>query len=353
VLAAALVVVGWLVMGPGNAKPEPSRGLDVGGSTPAVSEFAAQISTMSGRLRDGTRYVPLLHLDADESIGSALSADGTVERLLRRRTGDAVQELRRLPKTSYPQFLGLTVSDGFLYWVEEVLATHGSGMSIWRTSLDGTVAPVQVTDDTGDGVFYNLQYDLVFAAGRVHWIAVASADRPVTEVRSMPVAGGRVEIATFEGGHKLTAWPWMMSSGRGEPQAELVNIATGQRIRVPKSTAEIVDCTPVWCRATALPGSGSNRFDLMKPDGSQRRQIGTGRMRPTTYEIAILDRFEVVSDGDGRSGRLMLYDIDARTLRTVADGVATVFTRGGMLCWSTGEQDTADWHALDLRTVSR
>ncbi len=48
---------------------------------------------------------------------------------------------------------------------------------------------------------------------------------------------------------------------------------------------------------------------------------------------------------------LLIYDI--ATGRTVDVNVAVdgAFSRGGVLWWSTGDQDTIVWHTLDLRTV--
>ncbi|MGI5183510.1 hypothetical protein ACQEVZ_45365 [Dactylosporangium sp. CA-152071] len=68
-----------------------------------------------------------------------------------------------------------------------------------------------------------------------------------------------------------------------------------------------------------------------------------------------MDRFEVVAERpDGADGpaRLLLYDIDGRTFTLITDGVASAVARHGMLWWSTGDQDTAEWHAVDLRTLS-
>ncbi|WP_432842063.1 hypothetical protein [Dactylosporangium sp. CA-092794] len=352
-LAVTLLAGGWLVAvggGPVRTPPGPAGAPSAPPAPPPPLDAPA--SAVPGRLADGTRYNPLLYLDLGVSFGSAPTPDGTAERLLRRGAG-GVEELRRLPASGLPQYLGLTVSDGMLYWVEHVLAQDGGGLSIWRAPADGAGPAVRVTGDVGAGVFYDREYDLVVADGRIHWIAVGASPEPVTEVRSVAPDGGPVAVATFEGGYRLTAWPWLVTDARRGAPVDLVDLTTGRRVGVPKSAAETAACTPVWCRVTGLPGSGVTRVDLMRPDGSQRRRIGPGSVRAATDEVAVLDRFEIVSDSDGRAARLMVYDIAAARLYRVADGVSLVFTRGGLLCWSTGEESAAQWHAVDLRAVPR
>lgn len=313
---------------------------------------AARVSTAAGRLADGMPYVPLLYTDVDVSVGTAPTPDGLAERLVRRRDGGAERVLRRVPKDLRPQFLGLIVHQSQVYWVEVVWSEHGSVSSIWRAPLIGDAPAVTVTADTGAGQFYDRQSDLVVADDAVHWVSSAGADAPVTELRSVPVSGGGVTVRAFDGDFLLSGWPWLVSRGRGTAAVVLVNTATGQRVTVPSSAAERVTCTPVWCRTTTALGVDAARFDMMRPDGSQRRQVGGATMRPATTEVAPLDRFEVVAERDGGTTRLLLYDIDARTLTAITDGVGSAVTRHGMLWWSTGDQDAAQWHAVDLRSLS-
>jgi hypothetical protein len=160
-----------------------------------------------------------------------------------------------------------------------------------------------------------------------------------------------VEVRTFDGAFLLSGWPWMVSRSTAADSTVLLHIGTGQRTVVPSSAAERAACTPTWCRITAALGTGASRFDVMKPDGSQRRRIGSGGMRPATAEVALLDRFEIVSDDGGSATQLLLYDIDDRTFTVITDGVRSVATRQGVLWWSTGDQDTAEWHAVDLRSL--
>ena len=54
---------------------------------------------------------------------------------------------------------------------------------------------------------------MVANAGRVYWTAtaLASGGEPATEVRSVPVEGGPVEVRTEPGEWSLSRWPWLVS----------------------------------------------------------------------------------------------------------------------------------------------
>jgi hypothetical protein len=71
-------------------------------------------------------------------------------------------------------------------------------------------------------------------------------------------------------------------------------------------------------------------------------------LQEATSDVGFLDRFEVLTEGDSNTQNLLLYDIQARPLITVAERVSMVIARGGMLWWSTGDQEATQWHALDL-----
>lgn len=358
-LAVVLLLVGWLIIHVGT----PPQALDGAAvpTDPVLPQLAdrwpaANVSTEAGRLPDGTSYTPMLYLDVTVSFGVAGTADGGAERLLRRDGEGGVRELRRLSKDLSPQFVGLTAAgDGFVYWAEEVAAAQGGATyTIWRAPDTGAAAAVQVTADTGDAAFYDRQEDLVVADGRVHWIAVAGGDTWATQVRSVPVAGGPVQVRTVDGGYLLSAWPWLVSRGSVVGPVVLLHLVSGARVVVGSAAAERVACTPAWCRAVVVTTTGAQQIDVMRPDGSQRRRIGAGSLRSATSEVAPLGRFEIVagggSSGEGAS-RLLLYDLAAATLTVLTDGVGSVRVRQGVVWWSMGEQDAAVWHVLDLRTL--
>jgi hypothetical protein len=78
----------------------------------------ARIATASGRLSDGTEWTPWFYANADVSIGTAPTRDGTAERLLLRGPTGEPKELRRVTKDKYPQFLGFTMQGDTVYWAE-------------------------------------------------------------------------------------------------------------------------------------------------------------------------------------------------------------------------------------------
>jgi hypothetical protein len=304
------------------------------------------------RLADGTSFTPLLYLDASTALGSALSADGgTVRLLVRTGTGEP-RELHRTRADQNPQYAGFVTTGDEVIWSESTADTAGHGATALWTANWQTTAPARtLTAEAGDAVYFNSQYDLVVAEGAVHWAAAANAQEAATEVRSVPLAGGPVTTKTVPGAYALSAWPWLVSAGSGQSgPVDLVNIKTDQKVRVKTSQAELVACSPVWCRVLVLTGnSGPARIDLMHPDGTRRQRVAGSQSTSSTSDVAVLDRFEVLTDNG--SMRLSLYDAKARRTVLVADTAGSVFVRGGVLAWSTGDHETLAWHALDLRTL--
>jgi hypothetical protein len=351
-LAVALGVGGWLV-----AADPPARRADKPAPVPQPYTLQqtwskAVIADISGQLADGTTYTPWLYVDSAVSVGTAPTADGTAERVLLRTGSTAPHELRRVPSDHFPQFLGFVAAGDDVFWAESTATVDGTAETrIWRASWKVPGAAQSLTADTGAAVFFNSQFDLVVADGRVYWIAAAPTDTPISELRSVPVAGGKITMRKIDGPYQLSTWPWLQSAST---PLELLNTATGQKIGVLTSPGELVGCTPTWCRAmVSSPSGGVTRFDLMRPDGSERRRVAGGTASAATSDVAFLDRFEVLTQGGGESKQtLVLYDIRARKLVTVAADVGMVLAKGGMLWWSTGEQEVATWHALDLRTLT-
>lgn len=313
--------------------------------------------TIPGVLPDGMPYTPLYILAGGASLGQAPSPDGRYLRLVARAADGVVRELRRLPIAATPQYVGF-VSDGAeVAWAESHAGSGPGRTEIWAVAPASGKPPRRVTADTGDVVFFNSQYDLVARDGRLHWVAVASSARGGTELRSVPLAGGSVSIRTEAGEWALSAWPWLVSAGSGQSgPVRLRNLDTGRERTVPVTPTELVNCSPTWCRVLVLPDGAPTRLELMRVDGSQRRKVAGGTAASAVMDVALLDRFEVLSMTDARTAalteqRLMLYDIAGDRMVVAAERAGSVLARDGALWWSTGVDETSSWQVLDLRAL--
>jgi len=340
-LAVAIVVGGWLVLSRPASPPVPAK------QPLGLQTSTARPSSSPARLADGAPYTPLLYADATTSVGTAPL--GSAERLvLRSPAGE--RELRRIEQSRYPQFLGFTVADGVLYWAESTATPAGPYETrLWRASLAAGEPATSLTADTGAAVFFDSQYDLVVADGRVHWVAAPPDDAPRTELRSVALTGGPVTTEVIEGRFRWSAWPWRQSVDQQGP-LRLVNHATGETRTVTTAAAETVGCTPTWCRSAVETGAGSNLFDVMHPDGSARRRI-PGDVNAATVDTGLLDRYELFTDLDGEQVRLLAYDLGSGALTVLATGVGLVVVHGGVVWWSAPPDDPTEWRALDLRTL--
>jgi hypothetical protein len=197
----------------------------------------------------------------------------------------------------------------------------------------------------------------VIAEGRVHWVAAGPGND--TEVRSVAVGGGSVEVRDEPGDWALSAWPWLVdgiTSGVGATM--LRNITTDGTRPVPTSNAGVTACSPDWCQMVSPIRNGEARIEIMHPDGSDRRTAAEGATTTVIADVVVLDRFEVVAQQTATSGltggiQLLVYDVKARSTIEVSPDAFGVSYRTGVLWWSTGSQQSQSFlrHALDLRTV--
>ena len=357
-LALAMAVVYLCLPAPNRASS--SGPVPAPGPVPLASAWRNAIpSDARGLLPDGTVYTPQLYVDARTSVGTAPSPDRTAVRLLVRVGDGPPKELHRVPAGLNAQFNGFVADGNAVVWAESTADAKGQGgTGIYRADWRAGTPAVALTTDTGDIVFFNSQYDLALADGQVHWVSAARTDDPQTEVRSIPLAGGTVRVQRIRGAYSLSKWPWLVSaaSGQGGP-VDMLNPRTGAKVRVPAQSTELVGCTPTWCRALVLSATGGPaRIDLMRPDGSQRQREAGGTASAAVQDVALLDRFDVLSQGEssGPDARqqLLLYDLKSRRTVIVANDVGLVQARGGVLFWSTGQGNGLVWHALDLRALS-
>ncbi|WP_231956831.1 MULTISPECIES: hypothetical protein [unclassified Actinoplanes] len=273
-------------------------------------------------------------------------------RLLLRSTG-GLRELRRQPADAAPQFDNFAVAGDDVVWTE---STDAGSTEIWSVNTrDGRPAH-RLTADTGDTVFYGTQNDLVIAGGRVYWAAALKQGQD-TEIRSVALTGGAVTARRESGTWALTTWPWLTDSTGGPSRMlRMRNFNTGRDVQVATSAEDAAECSPVWCRVMISGSEGLVRIDLMHPDGSARRRIAGADASAAVTDVAILDRFEILSQtipGSDVTGvaALRVYDISTGTTVDISPAVSAAFTRAGVLWWSTGSTDTVMWHILDLRTV--
>jgi hypothetical protein len=307
---------------------------------------------MPGNLSDGPLFAPGYFLDVRTAVGTAPSPDGSSVRLLV-RTGSSVREIRRLPDARTPYFANFTAAGDDLVWTESTDAAH---LQVWAVNLrDGSPAR-RLATDTGNAVFYDSQYDLVIADGRVHWTAATLKGAETTEIRSVSLAGGAVEVRREPGSWALTSWPWL-TNGLDQPStSRLRNMATNRDVKVDNAGTELSTCSSTWCRVMVMNSSGLARIDLMHPDGTARRQIAGSAALAAITDVAVLDRFAVLNEAGPASdltgaATLLVYDIATKRTVDISADVTATFSRGGVLWWSTGDQDAPVWHSLDLRTV--
>ncbi|MEV4705067.1 hypothetical protein [Actinoplanes sp. NPDC049316] len=347
-LLVALVAGGALLAYPMNDdKPAPPGRVGLATAWPD-----AQRAQFPGNVPDGPIYHPLAFLDAHASVGTAAAPDGAHERLVLRAADGSIRELRRRPLESRPEFGTMAVSGDDLVWTESV---QGAPAEVWtaKTSGDGVR---RLTRDTGDPVFYGSQWDLVVADGRAWWVA-AGEDPQVTQVRSVALTGGPVTVRREHGTWALSAWPWLTDGPGDQTGTTVLRSLTGNREqRIETTGTELPTCGPSWCRVLVLTTGGLARIDAMHPDGTSRRRIAGSTASAAVTDVAILDRFEILSEATPASdltGTEILLVNDLRADRTVVVSVAAAgaFARHGILWWATGDQDSLVWHTLDLRTV--
>ncbi|WP_037305326.1 hypothetical protein [Amycolatopsis orientalis] len=284
----------------------------------------------------GAPYTPLAYLDSAVSAGVTRASDS-----IRLTVGDRV--LREVPSSGSPRFVVATAPDA-LVWLE-LSDIAGTG-SLWRAGPRGE-NPVLVTADTGRVVLLDSQYDLVVHDGQAGWVATRG---DATEVRTVALSGGPVTATPLPGDFALTAWPFATSAAVEQAgPSDLVDVRDGRVTKVGGQSAELVDCTPSWCRVQVLRQSGTARFDLMRPDGSERRRVGGKGIRPAFGDVVVLDRFAVVVDDD--RGALVLYDTATGRTADLAAEFGTVLARGPFVWWSAGGNEALTWRVLDLRTL--
>jgi hypothetical protein len=316
----------------------------------AVAWPQAKRAALAATLADGTAYQPKLFLDAGTSVGSAPSADGKQQRLVLRRSDGSVRTIRALSRRDYPSFPAVTADKGVLVWVER---GNTSPAALWRAGVGGGPARL-LTAGVGELKSDDSESDLVVADGRVRWVTAGPSD--TTVVHSVALGGGAVTTQPVAGDWKLSAWPWLADGVTATGgTSELRNLVTGEVRKMPAAGRGETQCDPDWCRITRLVDDGT-AIDVLRADGTQRRQAGDSTMVAVLTDPAPLGRFTVLGKIDQNAQltnhvQLVAYELGTRRSVVISPDAFDVGYRAGVIWWSAGSDGDFVRHALDLRTV--
>jgi hypothetical protein len=347
-LCAALAAAGYMLFTKPAARSAPPAAT---GELTLDKAFPGKVpATVKATVKDGARYTPLFFLDEKRSLGTATAPDGASRLILITPAGE--RELRRLPKAQAPEFAGFAMQGERLVWLELISRVDGTNETKLWTIDNDSAAPRMVTADTGEVALFDRRDDVVIHDGKVTWIAQAPTETPVTEVRTVPIQGGKVTVRDVEGAFSITGWPWLTTVNLGQDgPVELRNMESQERTVVGVQANELMACSPTWCRSVIIGSTAASTvIEMLKPDGSLRLRVASGSVAASSVDVALLDRYEVYTYG---SSKLVVYDLKDRRMITVAKTTSQVASRGPMLWWSTGDNETIVWHALDLRTLAK
>lgn len=343
-LGAALVATVVILA----TKPTAPASLNPDGSLPEVT--LAEAAPGARPITIGLKaYTPMM-IFAERSVGTMTASDGAAL-LVMHGTG-GTRQLRRVPRERAAEFAGLVTDGRRLVWLELTIGDQATAESRLWTIDSVDAAPRMITDDTGDVALFDKHDDLVLHDGEVSWVAAGQGDKPETQIRTVPLAGGEVKVEKRDGVWSLAGWPWLITVdlGQNEP-LELRNMVTDEIVVVPVRAGELVSCSLQWCRSITIGGQhASTIIELQKPDGSNRFRAVSGKVAASLADVALLDRFEIYSYS---GGRLVVLDIERKRVIEIAKaGVTQVTSKGTSLCWATGDNEATAWHALDLAALT-
>lgn len=345
-LVVALAAAGLMLA----AKPPVAKPTAAGQAAPADELTLEKAYPGKVPVTLTAKVTPLFFLDEQRLLGTASAADGAIRLIFVTPKGE--RELRRLPKAQAAEFAGFAAQGERLVWLELTNAADGTARSQLWTIENETAAPRMLTADTGDVALFDKADDMVIHDGEVSWVAAARTDTPVTEIRTVSLNGGKVTVRTKEGAYSIANWPWLTSVNLGQDgPVELFNVDNLERTVVGVQPNELMACSAKWCRSVIIGSTAASTvIEMLKPDGSLRIRVASGNVAASTADIALLDRYEIYSYSNAK---LTLYDLVDRRMITVAKNASQVASRGPMLWWSTGNNESVRWYALDLRTLAK
>jgi hypothetical protein len=307
-------------------------------------------------LPDGTTFTPAAVLDPHSVVVQIADADPDTASLALLDPADPAspRRLDQIPIAGGGSFDAVAVDGGFVYWMSSVADDQGGSRSTLRRA-DAAGHAAVLTTDTGHATFTGSTHDLQVADGRVWWTATRGTTVPTTDLRSVALSGGTVDVRPLDGTFHLTGWPWAADDGIGGQPVIQLNLATGERRTFKEPAGQDVYCAAVWCR-TVVSTSQSAVVTLRRTDGTG----DTGRINadgevPLFVDVAALDRFEFLSapistQAASASERISVYDLAAGRRLSIAVATAEGLA-GTWMWWATGDNETMTWHLLDLSAV--
>jgi hypothetical protein len=351
VVPAALLLVGVLLMLPGpDRQPQPSRAVASASTSPGLpllsTVWPGTRPVPVPRLADGSAVKPLL-ATSTAIVGVVDSPDLTRTTLITIAGGRDTM----LQTAVGGLFQGIALVGDRLFWMLTSPATGtAASVGLWSAPIAGGT-PVLVTADVGLPLLPGPGYTLQVHTGRLYWTSLpAAADETggpptgPTQIRSIPVSGGAVQVHSIPGVWAVSAWPWLVTAPDIAPLPGRYNLDhnTADPIVLPAGYRQVA-CGPAWCLA-----SGDTGVELLRPDGTDPRPAGPAGTRPVTDTITVQDRYVPLLQPVAATQRLVLDDLTARRLVLVAPAVTDATTDGQHLWWSTGDHETLTWSGLDL-----
>jgi hypothetical protein len=366
-MLGAVTLIGVLV-----ALPAP------GGITPGVAanrqpaaSGAAAVSTVAqvwphahtygfpALLPDGSTVDPITITDPDLVVATITDPANTRLSLATVSPAATVRVLKTFAVDDAASVAAFAATATEFFWMDTVVLAPGNNRISLRRALRAGGPGSLLTADVGTAVFANSRYDLQVAGDRLYWVAAPEGSGHRTELRSVPLSGGRVSTRRLPGDYTLTAWPWLTSRpGGAGSHIGLLNLLTGAYHTVAVPPNQPATCTPAWCRMQTANTQDTSLIDLIRPDGTDRRRIGTAHTSAISDDVALRDRFEVLATPTPSSTpdiflqQVHLYDIPHRRTVLLAPAASSVGARGDYVWWSTGDNESITWHALDLRSLT-
>jgi hypothetical protein len=326
----------------------------------------ARLVSVEATLPDGDSYTPAAFVGA-VSVGTAVNPAQTIERLVIRDPAGAISTVRQLTVDSGLLFVGIVVNDGQLYWLETGQDVNGGpATDAWTVPIAGGV-PRRLSTDDQAAMYVGSSFDTQVVDGRLYWLGSPGSD---TQLHSVAVTGGPESVQPLDNGYAMTAWPWVTTANDGNPgPAQMRNLVTGASYMINAGPQDILSCTPTWCLLSQLSNEDQTITSyLQRADGTGRRPLGDATMTPVNVDSVLLNRYEIlsipvgsqqatttteqmwlcdVSAKPGSSGVLCGKDDPGMTLLAGASS-GTFGYAGSVIWWSTGDNETLTWHALDL-----